>query len=79
MIFTVIGETTAIEFDMDGLHAMTLICAAAVASGVNGVDVEPYLAAFTAATLIARVHGDMGEPMRQQMLAVHARIKAGAR
>jgi len=77
MEFNEIGEQTTVIFDMEGLHAMALICKVAADCGVEGVCVEPYLAAFTAATLISRVHGDMDEPMRTHMAAIHARIKAG--
>ena len=79
MEFNEIGEATTVTFDMEGLHAMALICKAAADSGVDGVCVEPYLAAFTAATLISRVHGDMDEPMRAHLAAIHARIKEGRR
>ena len=79
MQFDEIGEATTVTFDMEGLHAMALICKAAADSGVDGVCVEPYLAAFTAAALISRVHGDMDEPMRAHLAAIHARIKEGKR
>jgi len=78
MRFDEIGEATTVTFDMEGLHAMALICKAAADCGVDGVCVEPYLAAFTAATLISRVQGDMDEPMRAHMATIHGRIKAGA-
>ncbi len=77
MEFNEIGEQTTVTFDMEGLHALTLICKVAADCGVEGVCVEPYLAAFTAATLISRVHGDMDERMRAHLAAIHARIKAG--
>ncbi len=77
MEFNEIGEQTTVIFDMEGLHAMALICKVAADYGVDHVCVELYLAAFTAATLISRVHGDMDEPMRAHLAAIHARIKAG--
>ncbi len=79
MRFEEIGQVTTVTFDMDGLHAMALICKVAVDCGVEGVCVEPFLAAFTAATLIARVHGDMHKGLTDHMAAIHARIKAGER
>jgi len=79
MRFEEIGETTTIRFDMDGLHVMALICKAAVECGECSLEAESFYAAFTAATLIARVHGDIGEPTRDHMAAIHGRIKAGAR
>lgn len=77
MRFEEIGETTTITFDMDGLHTMALICKTAVECGECGLEAESFYAAFTAATLIARVHGDIGEPTRDHLAAIHARIKAG--
>ncbi len=79
MEFNEIGEVTTVTFDMEGLHALALICKVAADCGVDHVCVEPYLAAFTAATLISRVHGDMDEPMRAHLAAIHARIKEGRR
>lgn len=79
MRFDEIGEVATVTFDMDGLHAMALICKVAADCGVDHVCVEPYLAAFTAATLISRVHGDMDEPMRAHLAAIHRRIKEGKR
>jgi len=79
MEFNEIGEQTTVIFDMEGLHAMALICKVAADCGVDGVCVEPYLAAFTAATLISRVHGDIDEPMRAHLAAIHGRIKEGKR
>lgn len=79
MIFVEIGEETIITFGMDDLHALALICKVAADCGVDHVCVEPYLAAFTAATMIARVHGDMDEGMRTHLAAIHGRIKEGAR
>jgi len=79
MQFDEIGEVATVTFDMDGLHAMALICKVAADCGVDDVCVEPYLAAFTAATLISRVHGDMDEPMRAHLAAIHRRIKEGKR
>ncbi len=78
MEFNEIGELTTITFDMDCLHAMVLICRNAMDSGVDGVQhVEAFHAAFVAATLIARTHGDIGEQNRAHMAAIHARIKEG--
>ncbi len=80
MRFEEIGELTTITFDMDCLHALALICQTAMDSGVDGVQhVEVFHAAFVAATLIARTHGDIGEQNRAHMAAIHGRIKAGAR
>lgn len=79
MRFEQIGETTTIRFDMDGLHVLALICKAAVECGECGLEAELFYAAFTAATLIARVHGDIGEPTRDHMAAIHGRIKEGKR
>jgi hypothetical protein len=77
MRFEEIGERTTITLDMDGLHVLALICKAAVECGECGLEAESFYAAFTAATLIARVHGDIGEPTRAHMAAIHARTKAG--
>jgi len=79
MRFEEIGEMTTIRFDMDGLHVMALICKAAVDCGECGLEAESFYAAFTAATLIARVHGDMDKGMTEHLAAIHGRIKAGAR
>ncbi len=64
MRFEQIGELTTITFDMDTLHALALICKEAVDCGVDGVKVELFYATFTLATMIARTHADIGEPMR---------------
>ncbi len=48
MEFNEIGEATVLTLDMEALHALTLICKVAADCGVDGVCVEPYLAAFHA-------------------------------
>jgi hypothetical protein len=77
MFFEEIGEETIVRFDMEGLEAMARVCKAAIDSGQGGLANEALLAAFTAATMIARTHGDMAERERTHLAAVHASIKAG--
>ncbi len=79
MIFDELGGTATITFDMDALEAMARACHAAHESVLTCArsDSYPYEvmgSAFTAAALIARVHGDMPEEMTERMARIHRRI-----
>ena len=77
MKFEEITQTATVVFDMAGLHAMALLCKLAVESGEGGLQAEAFLAAFTAASMIAYTHADIGPAMEAHMAKVHARIEAG--
>ncbi len=57
MIFTEIAETVTITFDMETLEVMARACRVAAECGDGKYPYEAAASAFTAATMIARVHG----------------------
>ena len=76
MKFEEITETITITFDMGAMETLARFCRYAA----ENVDTEQqlasvYLAAFTAATMIARTHADIGEENVEHMARVRARLE----
>ncbi len=74
MIFTEIAETATITFDLETLEAMARACRVAAECGDGKYPYEAAASAFTAATMIARVHGDMPKTMTEHLACVQKRI-----
>ncbi len=74
MIFTNIEENTTVVFDMETLEAMARACRAASESGSGNYPYDTAASAFTAAAMIARIHGDMPESMTEHLARIHKRI-----
>jgi hypothetical protein len=74
MIFNELGQTATITFDMGTLEAMARACRVASECGAGHYPYDMAASAFTAAAVIARVHGDIPTSVTERMAEVHKRI-----